>query len=59
MSEGPPYKIIANLLKSGEVVPFIGAGVNFGMREPPNAQWAMKTTNFLPSGADLLSHRGV
>lgn len=54
--EEPPYKIIANLLKSGEVVPFLGAGVNFGMREPPNAQWAMKTANFLPSGADLSSY---
>jgi len=56
MSEGPPYKIIANLLKSGEVVPFIGAGVNFGMREPPNAQWAAKGADFLPSGAELSNY---
>ena len=54
--EPPPYKIIGNLLKSGEVVPFLGAGVNFGMRQPPNAQWAMKTANFLPSGADLSNY---
>ena len=45
--EPPPYKIIGNLLKSGEVVPFLGAGVNFGMREPPTAQWAMKTANLI------------
>ncbi|MDQ2856183.1 MAG: SIR2 family protein [Acidobacteriota bacterium] len=54
--EEPPYKIISNLIKNGEVVPFLGAGVNFGMRQPPNAQWAMKTANFLPSGADLSNY---
>lgn len=51
--EEPPYKFIANSLKNGEVVPFLGAGVNFGMREPPNATWAYQTANFLPSGLDL------
>src|SRR3954453_22751088 len=52
----PPYKIIANQLKSGEIVPFLGAGVNFGMRQPPNAQWAFQTANFLPSGSDLSTY---
>lgn len=51
--EDPPYTRLASLLKDGKVVPFLGAGVNFGMRQPPNAQWAFKTTDFLPSGADL------
>jgi SIR2-like domain len=52
VKEEPPYKIIATQMKSGEVVPFLGAGVNFGMREPPNATWD-DTAKFLPSGMDL------
>ncbi|MEA2204788.1 MAG: hypothetical protein QOE77_1564 [Blastocatellia bacterium] len=49
----PPYARLASLLRDGKVVPFLGAGVNFGMRQPPNAAWSFQTTNFLPSGADL------
>ncbi len=48
----PPYGEIADLLKQGEVVPFLGAGVNFGAR-PPGAHWDDKTGAFLPSGAEL------
>jgi hypothetical protein len=47
----PPYEEIADLLTKGEVVPFLGAGVNFGGR-PPNAQWS-RDTEFLPTGAEL------
>ncbi|MBC7909362.1 MAG: SIR2 family protein [Pyrinomonadaceae bacterium] len=47
----PPYGEIAELLKRGEVVPFLGAGVNFGTRER-GATWEM-TSPFLPSGAEL------
>ena len=49
----PPYGVIARLFNTGAVVPFLGAGVNFGTRNPPNAQWNEKTTTFLPSGAEL------
>lgn len=49
----PPYGEIADLMASGAVVPFLGAGVNFGKREPPGAKWDDKTATFLPSGAEL------
>lgn len=55
----PPYVEIADLLSEGKVVPFLGAGVNFGMR-PPEAAWDEQTSAFLPSGAELsryLAHR--
>ena len=49
----PPYGEIAELLKDGEVVPFLGAGVNFGVRQPPDAKWNVDDSNFLPSGVEL------
>jgi hypothetical protein len=49
----PPYGEIADLLKRGEVVPFLGAGVNFGARPAPNARWDARDSNFLPSGVEL------
>ncbi|MEW5721296.1 MAG: SIR2 family protein, partial [Chloroflexota bacterium] len=48
----PPYGEIADLLKKGQIVPFLGAGVNFGARAP-GATWSEATTEFLPSGAEL------
>lgn len=48
----PPYGEIADLLRAGEVVPFLGAGVNFGGR-PSGERWTEKTDSFLPSGAEL------
>ena len=48
----PPYGEIADLLKKGEVIPFLGAGVNCGVR-PPDATWDEKTSPFLPSGNEL------
>jgi hypothetical protein len=48
----PPYGEIADLMKKGEIVPFLGAGVNFGAR-PPGATWSEATANYLPSGAEL------
>jgi hypothetical protein len=46
-----PYGEIADLLKAGRVVPFLGAGVNFD-RRPGGASWSTSAT-FLPSGAEL------
>jgi SIR2-like protein len=48
----PPYGEIADLLSQGQVVPFLGAGVNFGTR-PPGAGWNLETGDFLPSGSEL------
>ncbi|HEY0320938.1 MAG TPA: SIR2 family protein [Pyrinomonadaceae bacterium] len=49
----PPYGEIADLLKKGEVVPFLGAGVNFGARPAPDSKWNEKDSTFLPSGVEL------
>jgi len=49
----PPYGVIAKLFQEGAIVPFLGAGVNFGTRKPPDAEWNEKTTTFLPSCAEL------
>ncbi len=49
----PPYGEIADLLKKGEVVPFLGAGVNFGARPGPDAKWNQDDSPFLPSGVEL------
>ena len=49
----PPYGEILDLLETGQVIPFLGAGVNFGMRTSPEAKWDEKAPAFLPSGAEL------
>jgi SIR2-like protein len=49
----PPYGEIADLLKRGEIIPFLGAGVNFGVRQPPDATWDGSLKGFLPSGSEL------
>jgi len=48
----PPYGEIVDLLKTGQVIPFLGAGVNFGTR-PATAKWDEKESEFLPSGSEL------
>jgi hypothetical protein len=48
----PPYGEIADLLKKGEVIPFLGAGVNLGTR-PSGVSWDDKAACFLPSGSEL------
>lgn len=48
----PPYGEIADLLSQGQVVPFLGAGINFGTR-PPGAGWNLEAGEFLPSGSEL------
>lgn len=49
----PPYGEILDLLETGQVIPFLGAGVNFGMRTTAGAKWDEKAPTFLPSGAEL------
>jgi len=45
-----PYGEISDLLKDGKVIPFLGAGVNFG---PDRAGVWTPASPFLPSGAEL------
>jgi hypothetical protein len=48
----PPYGEIADLLTKGEVIPFLGAGANFGAR-PPGVSWGDNAAGFLPNGLEL------
>jgi hypothetical protein len=48
----PPYLEIADSLREGNVVPFLGAGVNFGTR-PLNTEWNDPDAEFLPTAAEL------
>ncbi len=48
----PPYGEIADLLKAGQVVPFLGAGVNLGAR-PPGEIWNERVGSYLPTGSEL------
>jgi hypothetical protein len=48
----PPYGEISDLLKHGQVIPLLGAGVNFGIR-PAGATYNDAVSGFLPSGAEL------
>lgn len=48
----PPYGEIADVLKQGRVIPFLGAGVNFGRRQPADI-WTGDGCGFLPSGVEL------
>lgn len=49
----PPYALISHMLRKGEVIPFLGGGINFGMR-PPDYHWNDKTSStFPPSSAEL------
>jgi hypothetical protein len=50
----PPYGVILNRLKSGKVVPFLGAGASF-VNRPQGAKWSPDKPEFLPSGWDLSS----
>jgi hypothetical protein len=47
-----PYRIIADKLKQGNVIPFLGAGASLTGR-PPNAKWDGTSSTFLPSGNEL------
>ncbi|MCE7980021.1 MAG: hypothetical protein DYG89_02415 [Caldilinea sp. CFX5] len=48
----PPYGIICNLLKKGEVIPFLGAGASLSGRQS-GATWEEKSASFLPMGKEL------
>lgn len=48
----PPYGIICNRLKTGRVIPFLGAGASF-VERPVGAKWDATKPLFLPSGLEL------
>ena len=48
----PPYGIIANQLKQGSIIPFLGAGASLSGR-PADSKWDDKTATFLPSAKEL------
>ena len=48
----PPYGVIWNRLKAGNVIPFLGAGASLGHR-PDNVAWSVTHPQFFPSGAEL------
>lgn len=56
--ETPPYGIIANKLREGRIVPFLGAGVNIGHREPRDAAWSAERSPLLRQ-RDLKDARGL
>jgi hypothetical protein len=49
------HKFVADALRRGRVVPFLGAGVNLCDR-PPGVTWQPEDKTFLPSGAELALH---
>ena len=48
----PPYGIIAAKLKSGNVIPFLGAGASLGKRDP-KAKFDPDSPHFLPKATEL------
>ena len=48
----PPYGVIWDELKTGMVVPFLGAGASLADRDPTK-EWKDKNSPFLPSGGEL------
>ncbi len=50
-----PYEAIDRAFQRGNVIPFLGAGINFGHR-PPGTSWKKSAELFLPSGAELSYH---
>lgn len=47
-----PYREIADLLRQGQAIPFLGAGANLGNR-PPKRAWDENNADFLPRGDEL------
>ena len=48
----PPYGVIWDCMKAGQVVPFLGSGASLTGR-PPNACWEGEKTPFLPKSSEL------
>ena len=55
MEEIPPYEIIAENLKNGRVIPFLGAGASLGTRTK-DQKWTSPEDLFLPNGDELAAY---
>lgn len=55
ISVEPPYELIWEKLKSGGVIPFLGAGASLSCR-PKDSQWKSPKDEFLPSGWELAKY---
>ena len=51
----PPYEIIREGLKSGKVIPFLGAGASLAARKP-ELKWTSPECDFLPTGTELAQY---
>jgi hypothetical protein len=48
-----PYDIIAAKLKTGTVIPFLGAGASLGARQPADSKFDPRNPRFLPNAREL------
>jgi hypothetical protein len=51
----PPYPFIANKLKEGQVIPFLGSGASLGGRVP-GAAWDKRRAGYLPTATELANY---
>ena len=51
----PPYELIYDGLRKGKVIPFLGAGVSLGERQPGQS-WVSPDSGFLPSATELANY---
>ena len=51
----PPYELINDGLRKGKVIPFLGAGVSLGERQPGQS-WVSPDSGFLPSATELANY---
>ena len=56
----PPYPLIADALRRGSVIPFLGAGASIGSRVPDQIPWLSPEDDvgkqYLPTGRELSSY---
>jgi hypothetical protein len=51
----PPFELIFDGLRKSKVIPFLGAGVSLGDRQPGQS-WVSPDSGFLPSAAELANY---
>lgn len=54
----PPYPLIHSRLKSGKVIPFLGAGASLAKRKR-GFKWRRGNPSYLPTAGELASHLAV
>jgi hypothetical protein len=53
---GPPYGLILEKLREGNVVPFLGSGASLGDRDPRTTAWSREDRAYLPNARELADH---